>query len=180
MAKKKRFKLKLSKKDRKKLASIAIPLLAGLFGLVVGASLVSFLSSSRRPSNLVWAADNTVKVPKALRKYLATKRDCESYRGTDTPRGVGLWGVYQVSKKQYAKIAYGCSWNLSSYVMAVKQQGKWQLLEPAEYFAPFKDGVDPTHGALPHCSVVEKYNIPAELEPFCINADGTATANQKK
>ncbi len=180
MTNKKRSKPKLSKKNRKRLASTAIPLLAGLFGLIVGIIFISFLSNRQSPSNLIWAADDTVKVPNDLRKYLSDKKDCASYRGTDTPSGVGLWGVYQVSKKQYAKIAYGCSWNLSSYILAVKQNGKWELLKPVEYFAPFKDGVDPTQGALPHCSIVDKYNIPGELEPFCINTDGSAVDNQRK
>lgn len=180
MAKKRRLKIKLTKKNRKKLASIAIPLLIGLSGLVIGIVATNFIIGRSNPKNLVWAADKDVKIPKDLRGYLAAKNECKSYRGTDTPDGVGLWGVYQVSKKQYAKIAYGCSWSITSYIMAVKQDGEWQLLPPAEYFAPFKNGVDPSQGALPYCSIVDKYNVPGEIEPFCINEDGSASDNQRK
>ncbi len=174
----KKKKLKLSKKQRKQLKSVAVPIAIGIAGLLVGIVATKILASTHTPANIVWAADKTVKVPEDLRRYLDTKNDCKAYRGTDTPTGVGLWGVYQVSKSQYAKIAYGCSWNLTNYIMAVKHEGKWQLIEPTEYFAPFKDGVDPTKGALPYCAVVEKYKIPNAIEPFCIKPDGNAQSNQ--
>lgn len=176
MAKKKKFKL--SKKQRKQVSRFGVPVLAGLLGLFLGIIITTFVSGRRAPTNLVWAADNTVKIPRDLRRFLETKNDCQAYRGTGTPTGVGLWGVYQTSKDQFAKIAYGCSWSLNSYVMAVKQKGLWQLLKPTEYFAPFKDGVDPSKGALPFCAVVEKYKIPKDIEPFCIKPDGTAQANE--
>lgn len=178
MAKKSKFKVKLSKKQRKKLISIGLPVLAGLFGLILGVVATKFLLVQKSPSNLVWPADNTVKVPKDLRKFLESQDDCKEYKETGSPRGVGLWGVYQTSKGQFAKIAYGCSWNLSSYIMAIKQKGVWQLLQPTEYFAPFKDGVDPSKGALPFCAVVETYKIPKDIEPFCIQPDGSAKSNE--
>ena len=173
----KKKKLKLSNKQRKKLNSIAIPVLAGLVGLTLGIGITKLPVSLRSPANIVWAADKTVKIPRDLRRFLAAKNDCQAYRGTNTPTGVGLWGVYQVSRNQYAKIAYGCSWNLSSYIMAVKYGGSWQLIQPTEYFAPFKDGVDPTKGALPYCALVEKYKIPHDIEPFCVKSDGSAQGN---
>lgn len=180
MAKKSRFKLKLSKKQRKQLQRAVKPLLVGFVGLLIGISGLGLWHWLRPPSNLVWAADKTIKIPRDLRTYLQhTDNDCEAYRGKDSPTGVGLWGVYQVSKGQYAKIAYGCSWSLSSYIMAVKKDGSWQLIPPTEYFAPFKNGVDPTKGALPFCVVVEKYSIPKDIEPFCILADGTAKSSQQ-
>ncbi len=175
--KKNRLKLKLSKKQRKQLIHYGKPVLAGFLGLLIGIGATNLLASRRAPSNLVWAADSTVKVPKDLRAFLVAKNDCKAYRGAGSPTGVGLWGVYQVSKNQYAKIAYGCSWNLSSYVMAVKQKGSWQLIKPTEYFAPFKNGVDPSKGALPFCAVLEKYKIPKDIEPFCVKADGAAQSN---
>ncbi len=180
MPKKKRFKLKLSKKDRKKLASIAIPLSAGLFGLMIGVVSTKYLINRQNPTNLIWSADNSVKIPRDLSKFLATKKDCKAFRGPNSPDGIGLWGVYQVSKDQFAKIAYGCSWNLSSYIMAVEQNGKWELIKPTDYFAPFKNGVDQSQGALPNCSIVEKYNIPSDIEPFCINSDGSVLSNSRK
>lgn len=176
--KKNRLKLKLSKKQHRRLIHYGKPVLAGLLGLLIGVAATKLSDSRRAPSNLVWAADNTVKIPKDLRAFLMAKNDCKAYRGTDSPTGVGLWGVYQVSKSQYAKIAYGCSWNLSSYVMAVKQKGSWQLIKPTEYFAPFKNGVDPSKGALPFCNVLEQYKIPKDIEPFCVKADGSAQSNE--
>ncbi len=176
MAKKK--KLKLSKNQRKQLFAVGIPVLVGLFGLLIGITGTRLLSGRRAPKNLVWAADKTIKIPKDLRTLLLSQDQCKGYNGTDTPTGVGLWGVYQVSKASYAKIAYGCSWNLSSYIMAIKQNGQWQLIKPKDYFSPFQDGVDPTKGALPYCAVVDKYKIPKDIEPFCIQADGSAKANE--
>lgn len=175
----KRLKLKkLKKAQRKKLLSITMPVLAGLFGLAAGIAGTRLLSGRTAPANVVWAADNTVKVPTDLRRFLEAQDGCKAYRGTGTPNGVGLWGVYQSFKGQYAKIAYGCSDNLTYYIFAIKQKGTWQLLRPTEYFAPFKDAVDPSKGALPFCTVIEKYKIPKDIEPFCVKADGSAQANE--
>lgn len=82
-----------------------------------------------------------------------------------------------MSKNRYAKIAYGCSWNLNSYIMAVKPKDSWLLIKPADYFAPFHDAVNPSQGALPFCTQLEMYKIPKDIESFCINADGSAAAN---
>jgi hypothetical protein len=176
MAKKKR--LKFSRKQRKQIVRVGLPVLAAALGLFIGVGATNLYKGRRAPQNLVWAADKGVKVPNNLRKFLETKNDCKAYRGTNTPTGVGLWGVYQVADGRYAKIAYGCSWSLNTYVMAVKQKGAWQLLKPTEYFAPFKDGLDPTKGALPFCTMVEKYKIPHDIEPFCIQPDGSAKSNE--
>ncbi len=177
MAKKK--KSRISKQQRKRVAKYAQPALAGFLGIIIGVTATTFLAGIQSPANLVWAADKTVKIPKDLREFLSTKDECKTYRGAELPGGVGLWGVYQVSKNSYAKIAYGCSWNLSNYIMAVKNTQGWQLLQPVDYFAPFKEGVDPTKGALPFCAVVDQYKIPKNIEPFCINPDGTAKANEQ-
>lgn len=174
-AKKKKFKL--SKKQRKQLISVVTPVGIGLTGLILGIILMSVVGTRRPTTNLVWASEPSVKVPNDLRRFLEARNDCEHYRGTDTPTGVGLWGVYQTSQGKFAKIAYGCSWNLNSYIMAVKEKQGWSLIQPVEYFAPFKDGVDPSKGALPLCTVIEKYKIPKDIESFCIKADGTAQAN---
>lgn len=175
MAKKKR---KLTKKQRQKLRSLALPLITLMLGLLVGIQMTKIIGTSKTPSNLVWAADNTVKVPVSLTDYLLTKDDCKHYKGSGSPKGLGLWAVYQVSGDTFAKIAYGCSWNLSSYIMAVKLGKSWTLLPPTEYFAPFNEGNDPRTGALPQCSILEKYKIPKSIESFCINADGSAKNNQ--
>jgi hypothetical protein len=180
MAKKKKLKfgVKLNKARRKRLKAVALPVIVGLLCLNIGIIGTRFLESRKVPGNIVWAADDTVVVPRDLRKFLGSQDDCKNYRGTDSPTGVGLWGVYQVSRGKFAKIAYGCSWSLSSYIMAVKEDSGWTLLQPTEYFAPFQ-GSSAT-GALPLCDMVEKYKINSSIEPFCIAADGTARANQLK
>ncbi len=180
MGRSKRKKPIFNKKQRKEIKAFAVPLTAVLFGLIVGVFANKLLSKQKTPTNLVWAADNTIQIPKDLRKFLESKSACGNYRGADTPTGVGLWGVYQVSQSRFAKIAYGCSWSLDNYVMAIKLAGSWQLLEPKDYFAPFNNGVDPVKGALPFCSAIEKYNIPKDIEPFCINPSGSASSNEKQ
>lgn len=172
----KRKKLKLTKKQRQQVKAIGFPLLAGLCGLLLGI-VVTASFNKRTPSSLVWPADHTVKIPNDLRHFLKNQNNCENYRGPNTPTGIALWSVYQTSKDTFAKIAYGCSWDLNMYIVAVKQDGKWQLIEPKEYFAPFKDGIDPKTGSLPFCAMVEKYQIPQNIESFCVNADGSAQAN---
>jgi hypothetical protein len=128
---------------------------------------------------LVWASEHTVTLPKDLRTFLEQQDACRDYRGPNTPTGIGLWGVYQTHNNHFAKIAYGCSWSLTSYVMAVKDGKQWKLIPPKEYFAPFSDGANQSQGALPLCSELDMYNIPAAIESFCIKADGTAQANTR-
>ncbi len=170
---------KLPRSRQKQLKKASKPLVIAVVGVLIGIAGTRLVQSLSQPANIVWAADDTVQVPRDLRKFLLDyDNECEAYKGKDSPDGVGLWGVYQVSKDQYAKIAYGCSWALSNYIMAVKASGEWQLIQPAVYFAPFKDGIDPTKGALPYCSVVQEYKIPGEIESFCIMPDGTAKPNE--
>jgi hypothetical protein len=175
MAKKRN--LKLTKKQKKRFQSLVRPIVIGFGGFIFGIVLMILLQSDSAPQNIVWAADDSVKVPGDLRAYLESRDDCKEYKGTGTPTGVGLWGVYQVADNRFAKIAYGCSWGLSSYIMAVKQKTGWELLKPTEYFAPFKDGINPAQGALPYCAMLEKHKIPSHIESFCITADGTAQSN---
>ncbi len=170
-------KLKLSKRQQKQFKKFLIPIGIGLIGFLIGFVASNVISGSKKPMNLVWVADSEVQLPKDLRKFLEGQQDCREYRGTGTPTGVGLWGVYQIHKGQFAKIAYGCSWSLSSYIMAVRQKTGWELLKPTEYFAPFKDGINPSQGALPYCAMLEKHKIPSQIESFCITADGSAQNN---
>lgn len=174
--KKSRFKAQFNKKQRKQIKSVGLPILIGLLCLNIGIVGTRFFEARRVPANIVWAADKTVKVPGDLRSFLDSRDDCQSYRGTGSPAGVGLWGVYQVSKGKFAKIAYGCSWSLSSYIMAVKEKSGWKLLPPTEYFAPFQGST--ATGALPQCAMVDQYKIDKSIEPFCITTDGSARANQ--
>ncbi|HSX23955.1 MAG TPA: hypothetical protein VLE74_02530, partial [Candidatus Saccharimonadales bacterium] len=115
--------LRLTRKQRKQALAFALPVAIGLGGLIAGIIATRVLSGRKPPANLVWGADSSIRVPKELQAYLQTRRDCKEYRGAGSPTGVGLWGVYQLSQGKFAKIAYGCSWNLSSYVMAVRYKG---------------------------------------------------------
>lgn len=175
MSKKKKFKLsKTQKRNAKEWGTlIGIIFVSMLIG-IVGTKL---LSNHKTPTNIVWAADSSVHVPNDLKRFLLTQDRCKNYRGKDTPTGIGLWGVFQTSNKSYAKIAYGCSWNLTNYIMAVKSGRKWQLLDPNSYFAPFDATIASGKGVLPYCSMVEKYKIPKDIESFCIKPDGSAETN---
>lgn len=175
----KRKKTVINKKQRKQIKAIVIPLVSLAFGLLVGVFANKLLGQQKTPTNLVWAADQTISIPKDLDKFLQSRQRCTNYRGVGTPTGVGLWGVYQVSQGRFAKIAYGCSWSLNNYIMAIKPGKSWQLIEPKEYFAPFNNGGDPDRGALPVCTVIEKYHIPKDIEPFCVNSDGSARINER-
>lgn len=176
MAKKKsKLKIKLTKKQRLQLKTYGVPVLVGLLCLNIGIIGTRMFEARQTPRNIVWAADETVYLPTSLRKYLSGKQECQNYRGADTPTGVGLWSVFQVSEGKFAKIAYGCSWSLTTYVMAVQEKSGWKLLAPSEYFAPFKDSS--ATGAIPLCNVLEQYKINKAIEPFCIAHDGSARPN---
>jgi hypothetical protein len=176
--KKPRFRLqvKLNKKQKALAWRVGTPIAVGLVCLLVGIIATHVVLARKQPANVVWAADNTVKIPADLKNFLLHQTDCKNYRGTSSPQGVGLWGVYQVSKDKFAKISYGCSISLSNYIMAVKQNGTWQLLQPTEYFSPFAN--TQTAGALPLCAQLDKYKIDQTIESFCVDATGAAKANQ--
>lgn len=177
MAKKKQAKLriKLNKRQKARARAIGLPIVIGLVCFAVGVLGTKLVVASSRPANIVWAADKTVNVPGDLRTFLLDQDTCKDYLGTNTQRGVGLWGVYQVSQGRFAKISYGCSLTLTNYVMAIKQKGAWSLIPPTEYFSPFAN--TQTTGALPLCSQLEKYKIDKTVESFCVDAAGTAKAN---
>ena len=178
MARKKsklKFKIKLNKKQKAIAWTYGLPVVTAFVFLNMGIFGTRFFEARKQPANVVWAADKTVRVPASLRSYLMKQDDCKDYLGTNTRTGVGLWGVYQVSQNKFAKISYGCSFALTNYIMAVKQNGKWQLVPPAEYFSPFAN--TQTTGALPLCSQLEKYKIDKSVESFCVDASGAAKAN---
>jgi hypothetical protein len=176
MAKKKtRFKLKLNKRQKAMAWTIAVPTAAALIFLFVGIVGTRLIDGNTRPRNIVWAADKTVTVPSDLKSFLLKQDKCQNYRGKDTPTGVGLWGVFQMSQGKYAKIAYGCSWNLTNYIMVVKDKDGWKLLDPSAYFAPFASTT--STGVIPLCKVLDQYKIDKSIESFCIDASGTAKVN---
>ena len=140
----------------------------GIF--ILGVLFQVFYASRQQPSNLVWSVDSSVKVPSDLRRALEKQEPCKNMRGNETITGVGLWGVIQVEEQKFAKIAYGCSLTLTSYIMAIKQGDKWQLLKPVDYFFNTAQGV-------PSCGVISKYKIPASIETFCINEKSQIVKN---
>ena len=158
------------KKHKKPLLKFGLPIGLVLFGLIAGYLGTGWVASISQPKNLVWAAEAQVKVPGDLKSYLQKRNDCKDYRGVGTPTGVGLWGVYQVEKGQFAKIAYGCSWTLTSYIMAAKQNNKWFLIPPTEYFAASDPSAARGSSNLPKCTELTKYKINKTIEPFCIDA----------
>lgn len=170
--KKSKLNLKRLKKDKRFLRA-RLPLLI-LFGMAIGLTIAWLQPPDVTPKNLVWKANDSVNAPADLVKFLRAQDDCKNYQGTNTPRGVGLWGIYQTSKGKFAKVSYGCSTNLSTYIMAVKDNGKWQLLPPTEYFASQSTAAR----FLPKCSFIDKYKIDSSIEPFCIEADGTPRENK--
>lgn len=174
--KKRSTRIRINKNRRAQLVKWGVPFVVGFVFLNIGIVGTRFLDSRISPGNIVWAADETAKIPTDLRKFLNNRDDCQNYRGESTPTGVGLWGVYQVSGGKFAKISYGCSWSLTSYKMAVKQSGDWILLLPTDYFAPFAGSN--SAGALPYCKVIDNYKIPKDIEPFCIKDDGSAISNE--
>jgi hypothetical protein len=176
--KKKKLKLKPKKqtinkwkRDNRALALISSLLV--IFGLMVGGFVGTMWALSRpydqHPHSVVIAADKTTTIPADLLETLQNQDKCRHYRGPDTADGVNMWTVYQLSRGKFAKISYGCSTNLDFYIMAVKSDKSWQLLQPAEYFA--------SGGFLPKCIQVEKYQIDKTIEPFCIKDDGQARPN---
>lgn len=171
-------KLKLSKKHKKQLQKYLIPAIFGIGALLIGIFGTRIYINNSRPKNIVWAADKSIKIPLSLRKYLHSRDDCKDYKGKGTYSGVGLWGVFQVSGDKFAKVAYGCSWNLKNYVMIVREKNKWEILSPDEYFAPYKGSS--SSGALPYCSQIVKFKINNEIEPFCIDENDNAKTNEIK
>lgn len=165
------------KKHQKQFMKFRLPAGLVLVGLLVGFLGSSWISSKNQPSNIVWAANNTVALPGGLKPFLLKQTDCKNYIGSTTVKGVGLWAVYQVEKSQFAKIAYGCSVTLRSYIMAIKQNGKWALIPPTEYFAGSDQGSGTGSNNLPKCTELTKYKINKNIEPFCIDGANQPQAN---
>lgn len=176
MANRLKFRIRLTKRRKVLIRSIVVPIVVCLICFCAGVFGTTFLIARSHPVNIVWPADKTVNVPSDLRNFLLKQNVCNDYLGKDTKRGVGLWGVYQISQDKFAKISYGCSLTLTNYAMAIKQKGGWSFIPPAEYFSSFAD--TQKTGALPLCSQLEKYKIDKTVESFCIDANGTAKANE--
>jgi hypothetical protein len=146
----------------------------GIVILALGfvAGFVTNTLTSKENNVRVWAVDNTVKIPTGLENYLESNSnyDCKSYRGTDTPTGVALYAVEKVVGNNYVKMSYGCSDNLNqdTYIIAIKQNGKWSLIQPVEY----NNGAE-----APFCTALEKYHIGKNAEPYCIDQQGKTKSN---
>jgi len=174
MAKKKILKLKIKKQTMRRwrrdpwVRAGAI-LLVLIIGIGLGMLGMVIRPTNQHPQNLVWASDSRTKIPPDLISYLQDRKDCQA-SSNKASAGVGLWGVYQVSKGRFAKVAYGCSTNMTLYIMAVKTAKQWQLLQPSTYFS--------VTGFLPKCAQIDQYQIDKSIEPYCIKDDGSARANE--
>lgn len=170
MKKSSKLFLKYFKRHKKIIKRFGIPLVAGVFLFLLGTRVQLINSERKQPSNIVWAIDSTVKIPTGLRKMLLSQNICKDYRGNNSPPGVGLWGVVQVEQQSFAKIAHGCSWTVSSQILAVKQKNTWVLIPPIEYYSDTVAGV-------PNCAAIVKHKVPISLEGFCLNDAGKLTKN---
>lgn len=123
---------------------------------------------SVHPKSLVWAASSEVQPPADLVKFLNGQSNCSGENGESQVGGVSLWSVFKVSQGKFAKLSYGCSYDLSFYKMAIKEDGKWRLLDSTEYFA---------NSFLPRCSQIDTYKIDKSVEPFCLELPGGSREN---
>jgi hypothetical protein len=165
---------KLNKRQRQQLQRFGLPILLLLIGGLTGWFIKTLITDAIQPDNIVWAIDESVKLPSDLRYTLMRQDRCQAYRGPGTPKGVGLWGVQQISQGRLAKVVHGCSWNIEGYLMVVKDNGRWQILEAKDYFASKSNA---SQGSLPRCEILGKYKIDKAIEPFCISSKGQARAN---
>lgn len=169
---KKRFKKldKVYKRHQKIIKKFGVPALTAVLVFFGGMFVQTVRQERSRPANIVWAIDETVKVPADLKKMLLKRDDCRDYRSAGSPKGVGLWAVVQVEQDSFAKITHGCSWAVSNQAIAVKQQQGWLLVPAIEYFSDTLQGV-------PSCTAVVKYKVPITLEGFCLNDSGKLSKN---
>jgi hypothetical protein len=140
-------------------------------GILLLVALVSFLVGFTRPrsihpESLVWAASQEVQPPSDLVKFLKGQSNCAE--GEVQTGGVSLWSIFKVSQGKFAKLSYGCSYDLNFYKMALKEDGKWRLLDKNEYFA---------NSFLPRCSQIDTYKIDKSIEPFCLELPGGSREN---
>ncbi len=143
------------------------------FGLILALLLGAFLLGKAQPvpthpKSLVWAASRDVKVPSDLISFLENSPNCLDSDGKPKTDGVNLWSVIKVSQNRFAKLAYGCSYDLTFYKVAVKQAGKWELIDTKSYFA---------NAFLPKCSAIDTYKIDRAIEPFCLEETGNSREN---
>lgn len=151
-------------KHVRKHAPIGFVLLAVFIGFWIGKSQ----PVPTHPKTLVWAASNDVSVPVELISFLEKTPSCIDTDGKPKADGVNLWSVVKVSQNKYAKLAYGCSYDLNFYKVAVKQAGGWQILDNSTYLA---------NNFLPYCEAIEAYKIDKTIEPFCLDAAGLSKEN---
>ena len=142
-------------------------------GFIISALIIGFLLGKAQPvpthpKTLVWASAEDTKVPADLITFLEKSPSCLGSDGKPKADGVNLWSVIKVSQNKIAKLAYGCSYDLNFYKVAVKQTGKWQLLDNNSYLA---------NNFLPHCEAVDTYQIDKSIEPFCLDAAGLSQEN---
>ncbi len=166
--------MKKAKSDNKRLKYVLSFVGILVIGFVLG-FLVAKTPTHKDNNVKVWTVDKTVKMPKGLEGYLSanSQNDCRGYRGTGSPTGVAIFAIEKSVGDDYARMAYGCSDNLTapSGIVAVKENNKWQLIQPVEYYA---------NGEAPLCGQLDKYKISKQAEPKCVNDKGRAQDNNNQ
>lgn len=157
-------KSKLKFISNKKVLKIVIAALAASIVFVAGYWL-NVVLNGQNDKVLVWAVDDTVKIPDGLEGYLMSesKDDCMGYRGTDSPTGVTLYAVEKSVGDWFAAMSTGCSDMLAGsefMTVAMKKDGKWTLTQPIRYF-----------NSTPDCEQLQKYSITKDAEPECWDGD---------
>jgi hypothetical protein len=154
----------MKKLDNRGFGLVGALLLVLAAAILAAAGTLVLRNNDKAPRVLVWGIDETVSVPKDLKKDLeiSSKDDCKDYRGTDGPDGVTLFAVQKVNN-DFAKMSYGCSDTLSFDVsiVAVKKDGKWELIQPVEYY----------EFNMPKCAVMDKYGIDRSNESECVSEE---------
>jgi hypothetical protein len=161
-------------------------LVAVVSALVGAAALWAICKSypkDHSPEGIVLVADDTVKAPKDLIKFLEkdTRDDCKDYKGTNTVQGVSLVSIYQVVQDKYARVAIGCSVNLDDGFPVIKTQTGWDLISGAAYYVAYTPSRDePRESTIyPRCSIIDKHKISKQFEPFCLEDHGEETPQLK-
>jgi hypothetical protein len=157
--------------------------LVAVVSAVIGAAALWVICKSyakdRSPEGIVLVADDTVKAPKDLIKFLEkdTRDDCKDYKGTNTVQGVSLVSIYQVVQDKYAKVAIGCSVNLGDGFPVIKTQTGWDLISGAAYYVAYLDDqAQPGESTIyPRCSIIDKHKVSKEFEPLCLEDHGETT-----
>ena len=155
---------------------VLVALVAALAGAMLVCLVCKLIPKDYSPAGIVLVADDSVKAPRDLIAYLEkeNKDDCKDYKGTNTVQGVTITSIYQVVHDKYAKLALGCSTNLDEGAAAVKTAHGWITFSGASYNLSLPEEMPGETLTYPRCSIVDKYHISKDFEPYCLEDKGEA------